>query len=173
MIPLRHRYRHPHIGRSETAGLERTVHRLALTQPARLYITKAILAENAKCSRARNSKSAWFTRTTPPVDQESGQIVTPTRLLQVAKGADDNKFIECADAARADDPCPRQPEAFSGSGKKPKQSPQVHRHRSAAPCPEFCCGGSQVLSMMSVTNSCDGNHRPHFRASQDALMTRP
>jgi hypothetical protein len=27
--------------------------------------------------------------------------------------------------------------------------------------------------MMSVTNSCDGNHRPHFRASQHALMTRP
>jgi predicted nucleic acid-binding protein len=28
--------------------------------------------------------------------------VAPTRALQVAKDPDDNKFLECADAARAD-----------------------------------------------------------------------
>jgi predicted nucleic acid-binding protein len=30
------------------------------------------------------------------------QVVRPARLLQVAKDPDDDKFLECADAARAD-----------------------------------------------------------------------
>jgi len=35
-------------------GLQRTVHLLATTKPARLYVTEAILSEIGKCSRVRS-----------------------------------------------------------------------------------------------------------------------
>jgi uncharacterized protein len=84
-------------------GLQRTVVVLALTKPARLYITKAILAEyrevlarpEFKIRRGLRQQLLQFIK-------NRAQLVNPLRALQVAKDPDDNKFLECADVARAD-----------------------------------------------------------------------
>lgn len=84
-------------------GLQRTVLVLALTKPARLYVTEAILAEyrevlarpEFKIRRGLRQQLLQFIK-------NQAQLVKPARVLQVAKDPDDNKFLECADAARAD-----------------------------------------------------------------------
>ena len=84
-------------------GLQRTVLLLAITKPARLYVTEAIVAEyrevlarpELKIRKGLRQQLLQFIRS-------HGHSVTPARPLQVARDADDNKFLECADAARAD-----------------------------------------------------------------------
>jgi putative PIN family toxin of toxin-antitoxin system len=84
-------------------GLQRTVLLLALTPPARLYVTKPILAEYGEVLARKEFKiQRGFRQQLLQLIQNQARIVTPTRLPQVVKDADENKFIECADAARAD-----------------------------------------------------------------------
>jgi putative PIN family toxin of toxin-antitoxin system len=84
-------------------GLQRTVFLLALTSPARLYVTKPILAEYGEVlARPEFNIRRGFRQQLLQFIKNQARIVTPTRLPQVVKDADDNKFIECADAARAD-----------------------------------------------------------------------
>jgi putative PIN family toxin of toxin-antitoxin system len=84
-------------------GLQRTVLLLALSKPAMLYVSEPILAEY------RNVLARPELRIRKGVRQQLLQLianrarsVTPTRVLQVARDPDDNKFLECADTARAD-----------------------------------------------------------------------
>jgi uncharacterized protein len=84
-------------------GLQRTVFLLAITKPARLYVSRAILAEYEQVlarpelqirKGLRQQLLQLVKRYAPPV-----AVVRP---LQVTRDPDDNKFLECADAARAD-----------------------------------------------------------------------
>jgi uncharacterized protein len=84
-------------------GLQRTVLLLALTRPARLYVTKPILAEYGDVlARPEFKIRRGFRQQLLQLIKNQARIVAPTHLLRVAKDPDDNKFIECADAARAD-----------------------------------------------------------------------
>ena len=84
-------------------GLQRTLLVLAMTKPARLYVTTAILAEyrgvlarpEFKIRRGLRQQLLQFIN-------NHAYLVGLGRALQVAKDPDDNKFLECADAARAD-----------------------------------------------------------------------
>ena len=84
-------------------GLQRTVVLLALTKPARLYISPSILAEyravlfrpELKIRKSVSQQLLQFVR-------KRAHMVTPARQLQVATDPGDNIFLECADAARAD-----------------------------------------------------------------------
>jgi putative PIN family toxin of toxin-antitoxin system len=84
-------------------GLQRTVLLLATTKPAMLYVSEAILAEyrevlgrpELKIRKGLRQQLLQLIRT-------RSHRVKPTRTLQVTKDPDDNKFVECADAARAD-----------------------------------------------------------------------
>jgi uncharacterized protein len=84
-------------------GLQRTVLVLSITKPARLYVTEDILVEyrevlarpEFKIRKGHRQQLLQFI-------QNHAQLITPARVLQVAKDPDDNKFLECADAARAD-----------------------------------------------------------------------
>jgi uncharacterized protein len=84
-------------------GLERTVLTIALARPARLYVSPQILDEYRRVLRRRELrirkglreqllqlilKRSWSTR--------------PKRRLQITREPDDNIFLECVDAARAD-----------------------------------------------------------------------
>ncbi len=61
------------------------------------------LRSTAKFSRGQNSKSAKGLRQQLlQLLTNRAHLVEPVRVLQVAKDPDDNKFVECADAARAD-----------------------------------------------------------------------
>jgi len=84
-------------------GLQRTVLLLAVTKPARLYVSKAILAEYRDVlARPEFKIRKGLRQQLLQLIKNRAQFVTPARALQVAKDPDDNKFLECADAARAD-----------------------------------------------------------------------
>jgi putative PIN family toxin of toxin-antitoxin system len=83
-------------------GLQRTVLVLAMTKPARLYVTKAILAEYREVlARPEFKIRRGLRQQLLQLIKNHAQLVNPARALQVAKDPDDNKFLECADA-RAD-----------------------------------------------------------------------
>ena len=84
-------------------GLQRTVVVLALTKPARWYLTEAILDEYREVLarpelRIRKGQRAQLMR---PIGNRT-HLVRPARALHETPDPDDNMFLECADAARAD-----------------------------------------------------------------------
>jgi putative PIN family toxin of toxin-antitoxin system len=84
-------------------GLQRTVLVLAVTRPARLYVTHAVLAEYREVlARPEFKIRKGLRQQLLQLLTNRAHIVEPVRVLQVAKDPDDNKFMECADAARAD-----------------------------------------------------------------------
>lgn len=102
-------------------GLQRTVLILALTKPATLYVTEAILVEYQEVLKR------------PRIDIPKGrrqqllQLITnrsrpakPARISQVTSDPDDNMFLECADAARADYLVTGNPRHFPKFWKKTK-----------------------------------------------------
>ena len=85
------------------AGLERTVLLLAITKPARLYVTAAMLAEYREVlarpePKIRKGPQHQFLQ----LIRNLSHLVAPSRELRVTLDPDDNTFVECADAARAD-----------------------------------------------------------------------
>ena len=84
-------------------GLQRTVLLLALTKPARWYVTNAILREyedvlawpELRIRRGLRQQLMQLIR-------NNTHAVMPSWTLHITPDPEDNKFLECADAARAD-----------------------------------------------------------------------
>ncbi len=84
-------------------GLQRTVLLLALTKPARLYVSAAILAEyRLVLARPELSIRRGPRQQLLDLIRSRAHLVKPRRSIRAAEDPDDNKFIECADAGRAD-----------------------------------------------------------------------
>jgi putative PIN family toxin of toxin-antitoxin system len=84
-------------------GLQRTVLLLAITKPATLYVSEAVLAEYREVlARPELKIRKGLRQQLLQLIRSHSHTVKPSRALQVAKDPDDNKFLECADAARAD-----------------------------------------------------------------------
>jgi uncharacterized protein len=84
-------------------GLQRTVFLLAITKPARLYVSALILAEYREVlARPELKIRKGLQQQLLDLINNHAQVVKTTRPLQVAKDPGDDKFLECADAARAD-----------------------------------------------------------------------
>jgi putative PIN family toxin of toxin-antitoxin system len=84
-------------------GLERTVLLLGMTKPATLYLSDAILAEYAEVlSRPELKLRKGLRHQFIQLNKNRSRFVTLARALHLTKDPDDNKFLECADAARAD-----------------------------------------------------------------------
>ena len=84
-------------------GLQRTVFLLATTKPARWYVSGPIMEEYAAVLaspelKIRKSLRLQFIQ----LIKNHTYSVTPSRLPQLTSDPDDNIFLECADAARAD-----------------------------------------------------------------------
>ena len=84
-------------------GLQRTVFLLAISRPARLYVSEAILAEYRMDLarpelRIRKGLQMQFL----DLVENRAQLVSPTRLVRASRDPDDDTFLECADEARAD-----------------------------------------------------------------------
>jgi putative PIN family toxin of toxin-antitoxin system len=84
-------------------GLQRTVLLLALTKPARLYVSRSILEEYVEVLgrpelRIRKGPRQQLLQ----MIKNRSYSVTPIWGLEVTRDPDDNIFLECADAARAD-----------------------------------------------------------------------
>jgi len=84
-------------------GLQRTVFLLAISKPATLYVTEAIFAEYREVlSRPELNIRKGLRQQLLQLILSHAHTVTLSRRLQVTLDPDDNKFLECADAARAD-----------------------------------------------------------------------
>jgi putative PIN family toxin of toxin-antitoxin system len=84
-------------------GLQRTVLLLAITKPATMYVSEAILAGyRAVLARPELKIRKGLQQQLLRLIRSRSHSVKPSRPLEVAKDPDDDKFIECADAARAD-----------------------------------------------------------------------
>lgn len=84
-------------------GLERTAFILAITKPARLYLSQAILEEYRDVlARAELKIRKGARRQLLQLIRSRSYTVNPSTRIEVAGDPDDNKFLECADAARAD-----------------------------------------------------------------------
>ena len=85
------------------AGLQRAVLLLAITKPARLYVSDPILSEYSEAlSRPELKIRKGLQRQLIDLIGHHSHLVIPSRDLQVAQDPDDNIFLECPDAARAD-----------------------------------------------------------------------
>ena len=84
-------------------SLQRTTLLLALTRPARLYVSLPILEEYGEVlSRPELCIRKGVRLQLLQLIKNNSHIVAPSRCVKVATDPDDNMFIECADAARAD-----------------------------------------------------------------------
>jgi putative PIN family toxin of toxin-antitoxin system len=84
-------------------GMQRTVVLLAMTKPARWYVSDAIVAEYAMVLARPELKIRKGLRLQlRQLIENHTRVVTPSRLRQVTSDPADNMFVECADAARAD-----------------------------------------------------------------------
>jgi uncharacterized protein len=84
-------------------GLERTALVFALTPPARLFVSQELLAEYTEVL-SRPELRILSVERQPLVDLIRGRslLVVPARQLAVCHDPDDDMFVECAEAARAD-----------------------------------------------------------------------
>jgi len=85
------------------AGLQRTVLLLAITRPARLYVSRPMLEEYSEVlGRPELRIRKGLRQQLLQLIKNHSYPVVPTRRLDVTSDPDDNMFLECADAARAD-----------------------------------------------------------------------
>ena len=84
-------------------GLQRTVLLLATSKPATLYVSESIVAEySGVLARPEPKIRKGLRQQLLQLIRARSHRVKPSRALLVAKDPDDNKFLECADIARAD-----------------------------------------------------------------------
>ena len=85
------------------AGLQRTVLLLAMTKPARWYVSRPILEEYSDVlARPELKIRKGLQRQLWQLIKNRSHLVATTRHLEVTSDPDDNVFLECADSARAD-----------------------------------------------------------------------
>jgi putative PIN family toxin of toxin-antitoxin system len=84
-------------------SLQRTTFLLAITKPARLYVSHPILEEYADVlSRPELHIRRGNRQQLLQLIKNYSHIVAPSRHLDVTSDPDDNMFVECADQASAD-----------------------------------------------------------------------
>ena len=84
-------------------GLARTVLLLAMTKPARWYVSRPILEEYREVlARPELRIRKGLRQQLLQLIKNHSYTVAPTRTIEVTPDPDDNVFLECADAARAD-----------------------------------------------------------------------
>ena len=84
-------------------SLQRTVFLLAITKPAHLYVSTPILEEYAEVlGRPELGIRKGIRQQLMQLVKNNCHTVSPSRQLNITSDPDDNIFIECADAARAD-----------------------------------------------------------------------
>ncbi len=84
-------------------GLQRTMLVLAITKPARLFISKPVLGEYREVlARAEFKIRKGLQQQLLQLIKSRAQLVTCSRSVSAATDPNDNKFLECAEATRAD-----------------------------------------------------------------------
>ena len=87
----------------KAAGLQRTVLLIAISKPARLYVSHPILEEYSEVlARPELRIRKGLRLQLLQLIKNHGHAVVPTWQLEATTDPADNIFVECADAARAD-----------------------------------------------------------------------
>jgi putative PIN family toxin of toxin-antitoxin system len=87
----------------KSEGWERHVLDLVLAGKLQLIASEVILAEYASVlSRSKFAIGAKHVASSMRLIRKAARIVSPQKELKVASHSADNRFLECADAARAD-----------------------------------------------------------------------
>jgi uncharacterized protein len=90
-------------GAIKAAGLQRTVFLIAISKPARLYVSHPIFEEYSEVlARTELRIREGLRLQLLQLIKNDSHIVVPTRRLEATSDPEDNIFLECADAARAD-----------------------------------------------------------------------
>lgn len=85
------------------AGLQRTVFLIAISRPARLYVSRPILVEYSEVlARPELRIRKGLRLQLLQLIKNHGHSVVPNRRIEATTDPSDNMFLECADAARAD-----------------------------------------------------------------------
>jgi putative PIN family toxin of toxin-antitoxin system len=85
------------------AGLQRTALLLAITKPARWYVSRPVLEEYREVLARKELKiRKGLQRQLLQLIRNRSHLVAKTRRIEAALDPDDNIFLECADAAGAD-----------------------------------------------------------------------
>ena len=85
------------------AGLQRTVFLIAISKPARLYVSPPILQEYSEVlARPELRVRKGLRLQLLQFIKNHSHPVVPTRQLEATTDPADNIFLECADVARAD-----------------------------------------------------------------------
>ena len=85
------------------ASLQRTTFLLAITKPARLYVSQPILDEYAEVlARPELRLRKGLRLQLLQLIKNHSHLIAPSRTLEITSDPDDNIFLECADTARAD-----------------------------------------------------------------------
>jgi uncharacterized protein len=102
-------------------GLQRTVLLLATTKPATLYVSEAVFAEYREVlTRPELEIRKGLGQQLLQLIRSKSHSVKPSRALLVTKDPDDNRFLECADTARADYLVTGNARHSRSSGRKPR-----------------------------------------------------
>ena len=84
-------------------GLQRTTILLAITKPARLYVSLPILEEyEGVLSRPHLNIRKGLRLQMLQLIKNNSHLIAPSHRLDVSSDPDDNRFLECADKAGAD-----------------------------------------------------------------------
>lgn len=84
-------------------GLERTALLIASTKPATLYVSEAILSEYREVLNRRKFRLFRGERNRLlQYIRNCARVIKPKTTLRIAGYVTDNKFLECAEASRAD-----------------------------------------------------------------------
>ena len=84
-------------------SLPRTALLIAIARPARLYVSQPILEEYSEVlARPTIGIRKGHRLRLLQLIRNRSLLVAPYRRLKITSDPDDNKFVECADAARAD-----------------------------------------------------------------------
>lgn len=84
-------------------GLQRAILNLALAKPARLYVSDPVMREyDEVMRRPRLRIREGIRRQVLQLIENRAYRIKPKCALSVTTDPDDNIFVECADAARAD-----------------------------------------------------------------------
>ena len=102
-------------------GIPRTVLLSACTRPMTFFVSEAVLAEYRHVLARRELKIRKGLRSQLlQLIRSRSHLVKPPRALRNTPDPDDNKFVECADAARADYLVTGNPRHFPAFWKKTK-----------------------------------------------------
>jgi putative PIN family toxin of toxin-antitoxin system len=88
---------------TKPAGVQRTAFLIAISKPARLYVSHPIFEEYSEVlARPELQNRKGLRLELLQLIKNHSHTVLPTRRLEATSDPEDNIFLECADTARAD-----------------------------------------------------------------------